>query len=93
MQNISHNNAPIHIPVLKHEVISFLDIQPDGTYFDGTCGLGGHSKIILKNLSSKGTLISTDIDHEALSICKNSLKRNFGNFHIKKNHIQIFHCY
>ena len=84
MQNISHNNAPIHIPVLKNEVISFLDIQPDGTYFDGTCGLGGHSKIILKNLSSKGTLISTDIDHEALSICKNSLKKNFGNFHIKK---------
>ena len=80
MQVISINNPPIHIPVLKNEVISFLDIKPDGIYVDGTCGLGGHSKIILKNLSSKGTLISIDIDQEALRICKNSLKSNFENF-------------
>ena len=52
MQGISFNNAPIHTPVLKNEVISFLDIQPDGIYVDGTCGLGGHSKIILKNLTT-----------------------------------------
>ena len=85
MKNTSYDNTPIHIPVLKNEVISFLDIQPNGTYVDGTCGLGGHSKIILKNLSPKGTLISIDIDQEALSICKNSLKKSSGNFHIKKN--------
>ena len=85
MQGISFDNTPIHIPVLKNEVASFLDIQPDGIYVDGTCGLGGHSKIILKNLSSKGTLISIDIDQEALSICKNSLNNSFKNFHIKKN--------
>ena len=49
MQSISSENTPIHIPVLKKEVISFLDIQPDGIYVDGTCGLGGHSKIILNS--------------------------------------------
>ena len=85
MQSISSENTPIHIPVLKKEVISFLDIQPDGIYVDGTCGLGGHSKIILKNLSSSGTLISIDLDEEALSICKNSLGGSFENFHLKKN--------
>ena len=79
------NNTPIHIPVLKNEVISFLDIQPDGIYIDGTCGLGGHSKIILKNLSSKGVLISIDVDKEALSICKDSLKNRFGNLYLKNN--------
>ncbi len=85
MQNISLNNNQIHIPVLLKEVNAFLKIKPDGTYFDGTCGLGGHSNSILKNLSSEGTLISIDIDQEALRICKKSLKSGFENIHIKKN--------
>tara|TARA_B100002051_G_scaffold273903_1_gene313727 strand:- start:5242 stop:6135 length:894 start_codon:yes stop_codon:yes gene_type:complete len=85
MKGISADNIPIHIPVLRNEVISFLDIQPDGIYVDGTCGLGGHSKIILKNLSSKGKLISIDIDQEAIKICNSSLKSKFENFYIKKN--------
>ena len=85
MQSISSENTPIHIPVLKKEVISFLDIQPDGIYVDGTCGLGGHSKIILKNLSTKGTLISIDIDEKALNICKNSLNNGLKKIYIKKN--------
>ena len=84
-QGVSYDKTPFHIPVLKNEVISFLDIRPGGIYVDGTCGLGGHSKIILKNLSSSGTLISIDLDEEALSICKNSLESNFENFHLKKN--------
>ena len=50
MKGILFDNTPIHTPVLKNEVISFLDVQPNGIYVDGTCGLGGHSKIILKNL-------------------------------------------
>ena len=90
MQGISFDNTPIHIPVLKNEVASFLDIQPDGIYVDGTCGLGGHSKIILKSLSSNGTLICMDIDQEALDICKNSLDSNFENFHIKNNSYSKF---
>ena len=36
MQGISFDNTPIHIPVLKNEVISYLDIQPDGIYVDET---------------------------------------------------------
>ena len=62
MQGTPIDNFPIHVPVLKNEVVSFLHIQPDGIYIDGTCGPGGHSKIILENLSSRGTLISIDID-------------------------------
>ena len=85
MQGVSIDNTPIHIPVMKNEVISFLDIQPDGTYVDGTCGLGGHSKIILKNLSKKGKLICIDIDQEALDICKNSLNGDSRKIYIKKN--------
>ncbi len=85
MDSFSVRNVPNHIPVLKNEVISFLNIKPDGIYFDGTCGPGGHSNIILNNLSSKGTLISIDIDQEALNICEKSLNNGFKNFYIKKN--------
>ena len=85
MQNTVSNNIPNHIPVLQNEVISFLDIQPNGIYVDGTCGLGGHTNLILKNLSSKGLLISIDIDQEALNICKDSIGRDFKNVFIKRN--------
>ena len=85
MQGTPIDNLPIHVPVLKNEVVSFLHIQPDGIYIDGTCGPGGHSKIILENLSSRGTLISIDVDQEALEICKNKLSSSFNNFHLKKN--------
>ena len=93
MQSIAFDNTPSHTPVLENEVVSFLNIQPGGTYIDGTCGLGGHSKIILKNLSPKGTLICIDIDQDAVDICKNSLKDNFKNFYLKKIHTQIFQQY
>ena len=76
----SADTTPIHYPVLKNELVSFLDIHPDGIYIDGTCGPGGHSKIILKNLSSKGTLISIDIDQEALNIYEKSIKNSFDYF-------------
>ena len=85
MQGVSVEHAPVHIPVLKNEAISYLNIQPNGIYVDGTCGLGGHSKIILRNLSSKGTLIGIDIDQKSLNICKNSLSTNFKNFYLKNN--------
>ena len=90
MQSIAFDKTPIHTPVLKDEVVSSLDIQPDGIYIDGTCGLGGHSKIILKKLSPKGTLISIDIDQEALDICKKSLNNDLKNFYIKKKSYSNF---
>ena len=65
MHNVAIKSSSSY-PSIENEIISFLDIQPDGIYIDGTCGLGGHSKIILKNLSKKGTLIGIDIDQEAL---------------------------
>ena len=40
-----------HVPVLSNEVLSFMDIKPEGKYLDGTCGLGGHSEKILSKLS------------------------------------------
>jgi 16S rRNA (cytosine1402-N4)-methyltransferase len=55
-----------HVPVLLHESIEGLNIQPNGTYLDLTFGGGGHSSEIIKHLSPKGRLIAFDQDKEAL---------------------------
>ena len=73
-----------HLPVLSNEVLSLLEINPAGKYFDGTCGLGGHSEKILSKLSPGGFLIGTDIDNEAIDIAKTRLKKVGDNFHIEK---------
>jgi len=55
-----------HIPVLLEPTIELLDIKPDGVYFDGTAGGGGHSSAILERLE-KGMLISVDRDPQAIA--------------------------
>ena len=42
-----------HVPVLLHESIDGLNIQPDGIYVDVTFGGGGHSREILSRLGRK----------------------------------------
>ena len=42
-----------HSPVMPQESIDSLNILSDGIYVDLTFGGGGHSKLILNNLSSK----------------------------------------
>ena len=59
-----------HIPVMTGEVLKYLNLNPDGIYIDGTIGGGGHSKMILSMLSSKGKLIGIDRDPEALALCR-----------------------
>ncbi|MES2330210.1 MAG: 16S rRNA (cytosine(1402)-N(4))-methyltransferase RsmH [Bacteroidota bacterium] len=54
-----------HIPVLFHETLAGLAIQPDGVYVDCTFGGGGHSKGILEQLNAKGKLIAFDQDADA----------------------------
>lgn len=59
-----------HIPVLLKESIDYLITNKDGKYFEGTLGFGGHSETIIKNLGSRGMLISTDVDETAFKFCK-----------------------
>jgi 16S rRNA (cytosine1402-N4)-methyltransferase len=60
-----------HIPVMLKESLDFLITNKDGKYFEGTLGFGGHSSEILKGLSDKGVLVSTDVDADAFNFCKN----------------------
>jgi 16S rRNA (cytosine1402-N4)-methyltransferase len=54
-----------HIPVMLNEAIEGLNINPDGVYVDLTFGGGGHSREIIKHLSSKGELYAFDKDEDA----------------------------
>jgi len=60
----------IHKPVLLDESLEYLITKPDGVYFDGTVGFGGHSAEILKNLNKNGILIATDKDLDAYNHCR-----------------------
>ena len=64
-----------HIPVMSNEILSYLNIESDGVYIDGTIGPGGHATPILNNLGKHGKLIGIDRDEEALKICR----KNFSN--------------
>jgi 16S rRNA (cytosine1402-N4)-methyltransferase len=54
-----------HNPVLLKECIDGLNINPKGVYVDVTFGGGGHSREILKNLTT-GKLYAFDQDHAAI---------------------------
>lgn len=78
-----------HIPVLLHECIEGLKIRPDGVYVDVTFGGGGHSREILKHLTT-GKLVALDqdpdalenkIDHPGFILCN-------GNFRFLKNFLK-----
>ena len=63
-----------HIPVMLKESLDSLITNKDGKYFEGTLGFGGHSYEILKRLSDKGVLVSTDVDTDAFNFCQNKFK-------------------
>jgi len=62
-----------HTSVLLSEAVDLLINDPDGFYIDGTLGYGGHSSLILKKLSDKGSLLGIDCDQEAIEFCINKI--------------------
>lgn len=54
-----------HQSVLLQESIQYLNIDPAGTYVDGTLGMGGHAEAILQRLTT-GRLVGIDRDERAL---------------------------
>ncbi|MFN0275017.1 MAG: 16S rRNA (cytosine(1402)-N(4))-methyltransferase RsmH [Chitinophagales bacterium] len=55
-----------HIPVLLHQSIDALLKNENGIYVDVTFGGGGHSREILKRLSTQGKLFAFDQDTDAV---------------------------
>lgn len=56
-----------HVPVMLEEVLSDLNIKPDGVYLDGTCGGANHSFAIAERLTCGGQLYAMDQDPDAIA--------------------------
>lgn len=56
-----------HKPVLLQEAVDALEVEKGNTYLDVTLGGGGHSVKILEKLEGKGTLITLDLDENAIT--------------------------
>ena len=59
----------MHVPVMPAESIELLAIRPDGVYLDCTAGLGGHSGLIARQLTT-GTVIANDRDTRSLEMAR-----------------------
>tara|TARA_A200000113_G_scaffold220498_1_gene230727 strand:- start:4363 stop:5265 length:903 start_codon:yes stop_codon:yes gene_type:complete len=80
-----------HKPVMLEEAIQGLKIDPDGVYVDVTYGGGGHSTVLLQNLSDRGRLIAFDQDaaaHEN-SLSDERFQLIDGNFSHLKRHLKF----
>ncbi|MBT8353415.1 MAG: 16S rRNA (cytosine(1402)-N(4))-methyltransferase RsmH [Desulfofustis sp.] len=58
----------VHRPVLLEETVGMLKVIPGGVYMDGTFGLGGHTKEILKRSAPDGRVVAFDWDEEAIRL-------------------------
>lgn len=56
-----------HVPVMREEIISFLNCKPGGCYVDCTVGGAGHAKAILEKIVPGGLLIGIDQDPDAIA--------------------------
>jgi len=62
----------LHVPVLREECMEYLAIRPDGAYLDSTAGMGGHTLLIARRLTS-GVVIAADRDQESLELARSNL--------------------
>lgn len=69
----------MHTSVMLNELLKFLDILPDGIYFDCTFGVGGHSLELNKYLNRFSSL--------------NVIDKDFSFFNKKKNNNRNITCY
>lgn len=78
----------IHTPVLLQELISNLQVKPNGLYVDCTAGFGGHSSEIANKLTT-GHLICIDQDINAINHLNNLFKNNNKVQVVKNNFVNL----
>jgi 16S rRNA (cytosine1402-N4)-methyltransferase len=59
----------MHVAVMPEEAVSLLAIRPEGIYLDATSGLGGHTGLIARRLTT-GAVIANDRDLQSLEMAR-----------------------
>lgn len=81
-----------HKPVMLQQCIEALQIRAEAVYVDATFGGGGHSREILKHLTS-GRLVAFDQDDDARTQAENIEHRSFtfchANFMYLKRYLKL----
>jgi len=62
-----------HVTVLLHEATDGLALKEGDVVFEGTVGLGGHSRILCEKIGKTGFFIGTDADQDSLNIAQERL--------------------
>jgi len=65
--------APIHVPVMRDEVLAGLEPRAGQVIVDGTLGAGGHTRAIAELVGPRGTVLSLDRDPAALAAAEKNL--------------------
>lgn len=69
-----HGVFNLHLPVMKEEVIRFLDPKPDEDFIDCTIGLGGHASAILERNKPNGKVLGIDFDPQIIEELKRCVR-------------------
>ena len=79
----------MHKPVLLNEVLELLDPQPGEFFIDGTVNAGGHAKVILEKIGSKGKLLGVDLDPKVLSAQNSPLSAHKNVTLVSANYVEL----
>jgi 16S rRNA (cytosine1402-N4)-methyltransferase len=75
----------LHVSVLAQEIVEALQPGPGDFLIDGTCGGGGHTRLLAEQVQPNGLVLGVDRDPIAIENCENLLsglpvKLVIGNF-------------
>ena len=65
--------ASLHIPVLRNEVLEYLQPRPGQIVVDGTLGGGGHARALAERVAPDGFVLALDRDPHALEAAERTL--------------------
>lgn len=77
-----------HETVLLHEAVEGLNVKPGGVYVDATFGGGGHSRLILEQLST-GKLIAFDQDFTAIQNGRQNFAKELASGQLTLIHVNF----